>query len=55
MIVEMNEIECMDFLIVQKFLGTLMKYPNTDKSDLVDQLLAQRELSRLEEWIDHHD
>lgn len=48
MIVEMNEIECMDFLIVQKFLGTLQKYPDTNKAELVDQILAHREMARLE-------
>lgn len=51
MIVEMNEVECMDFLILQKFLGTLQRYPDTNKADLVDQLLAQRELSRSEARI----
>jgi hypothetical protein len=48
MIVEMNELECMDFLIVQRFLGTLMKHPDTNKADLVDQILAHREMARLE-------
>ena len=49
MIVEMNEVECMDFLIVQKFLGTFLKDPDkTNKADLLDQILAHREMAHLE-------
>jgi hypothetical protein len=53
MLVRMNEIECMDFLIVQKFLGTLARHPATadNKADLVDQLLAQRELWNTDEGL----
>ena len=49
MIVEMNEIECMDFLIVQKFLGTLMKVPDTNKArSRGSDFWPMREMARLE-------